>query len=30
VRAVFDETSLPEAARPLVSFLKARATPGMR
>lgn len=29
VRAVFDDASLPAAARPLVSFLKARATPGM-
>lgn len=29
VRAVFDEPSLPEAARPLVSFLKARATRGL-
>lgn len=29
VRAVFDDASLPEAARPLISFLKARATPGM-
>jgi len=29
VRAVFDDASLPAAARPLVSFLKARATPGL-
>ena len=29
IRAVFDEPSLPAAVRPLVSFLRERATPGM-
>lgn len=29
VRVVFDELSLPDAARPLITYLKGRARPGL-
>ena len=29
IRVVFDELSLPDAARPLITYLKGRARPGL-